>query len=360
MNSRMTASSYIDGDDNNIPSLTLTEDMSVSPEGSPIASSYVDSPAADKDQAGITRGMKPFFDPLARTAKGDLPAGAGGGRKQNDNGAERKEQGGAKPPSISKQLDFSNLRTFLTTPIPPNFLMQCYIVRDRKGFSKKLFPTYELYLQSEDRFLLAAQKKASNKTSNYCISYDRRDLEKDGPCYLGKVRSNFVGTEFVFFDSGKNPQDFSPNSDPQTAREELGCALYESNIMGSRGPRKMSVLLPSVDRKNQRTLWKPIKSTESILAAHASGNEAGLITLMNKTPKWNDQVGAYVLNFNGRVTMASVKNFQLIDEADPDTVVLQFGRVGKELFTMDFMWPLSPMQAFMICISSFDYKLACE
>ena len=33
--------------------------------------------------------------------------------------------------------------------------------------------------------------------------------------------------------------------------------------------------------------------------------------LKNKFPKWNEHVGAYVLNFNGRVTRASVKNFQL-------------------------------------------------
>ena len=85
-----------------------------------------------------------------------------------------------------------------------------------------------------------------------------------------------------------------------------------------------------------------------------------LTALINKPPRWNEQVGAYVLNFNGRVTMASVKNFQLVTPDDHDAVVLQFGRVGKDLFTMDYQYPLSPLQAFAICLSSFDYKLACE
>lgn len=71
-------------------------------------------------------------------------------------------------------------------------------------------------------------------------------------------------------------------------------------------------------------------------------------------------VGAYVLNFNGRVTMASVKNFQLVDPDDQENVLLQFGRVGKDVFNMDYQWPLSPLQAFAICLSSFDYKIACE
>ena len=33
---------------------------------------------------------------------------------------------------------------------------------------------------------------------------------------------------------------------------------------------------------------------------------------------------------------------------------------GKDHFTMDFTWPLNPFQAFCICISSLDNKLACE
>jgi tubby-related protein 1 len=34
--------------------------------------------------------------------------------------------------------------------------------------------------------------------------------------------------------------------------------------------------------------------------------------------------------------------------------------VGKDLFNVDFAWPMSPYQAFAICLSSFDYKFACE
>lgn len=82
-------------------------------------------------------------------------------------------------------------------------------------------------------------------------------------------------------------------------------------------------------------------------------------TYRNKQPKWNEQKGAYVLNFNKRVTEASVKNFQLVDMTNPDLVYLQFGRVGKETFNLDFRYPLSPFQAFTLCLSCFDYKLGC-
>lgn len=52
-------------------------------------------------------------------------------------------------------------------------------------------------------------------------------------------------------------------------------------------------------------------------------NFRDLVYLINKPPRWNEQVGAYVLNFSGRVTMASVKNFQLVDPDEQNAVLLQ-------------------------------------
>ena len=35
-------------------------------------------------------------------------------------------------------------------------------------------------------------------------------------------------------------------------------------------------------------------------------------------------------------------------------------QVGEDMFTLDYRWPLSAVQAFGIALSSFDNKLACE
>ena len=99
-----------------------------------------------------------------------------------------------------------------------------------------------------------------------------------------------------------------------------------------------------------------IDQFEDMLGEPRKLRAAGLFPMINKPPRWNDQVGAYVLNFNGRVTMASVKNFQLIHPEDTERVVLQFGRVGKDKFTMDFMWPMTPMQGELY---SFYFLLKC-
>lgn len=49
-----------------------------------------------------------------------------------------------------------------------------------------------------------------------------------------------------------------------------------------------------------------------------------------------------------------------LTSSSADYLVLQFGRVAPDMFTMDFCFPLCPLQAFAICLSSFDGKLACE
>ena len=41
-----------------------------------------------------------------------------------------------------------------------------------------------------------------------------------------------------------------------------------------------------------------------------------LVELRNKAPVWNEETQSYVLNFHGRVTQASVKNFQIVHEND--------------------------------------------
>jgi len=43
-----------------------------------------------------------------------------------------------------------------------------------------------------------------------------------------------------------------------------------------------------------------------------------------------------------------------------DEVILQFGKIGKDLFTMDYQYPISSFQAFAICLNSFATTVACE
>lgn len=132
---------------------------------------------------------------------------------------------------------------------------------------------------------------------------------------------------------------------------------------------------------------------ESLLSRWQNHSLDNLIELHNKAPVWNDDTQSYVLNFHGRVTQASVKNFQIVHDNDrkysslfvlsfphtsglqywlthwlfdcfprtlADYIVMQFGRVAEDIFTLDYNYPMCALQAFAIGLSSFDSKLACE
>lgn len=43
-----------------------------------------------------------------------------------------------------------------------------------------------------------------------------------------------------------------------------------------------------------------------------------------------------------------------------DYIVMQFGRISEDTFTMDYRYPMCAVQAFAVALSSFDSKLACE
>jgi hypothetical protein len=85
-----------------------------------------------------------------------------------------------------------------------------------------------------------------------------------------------------------------------------------------------------LDENGQIIKWKDGSSAsgdggqgDDMMNRMKDRNFRDLVYLINKPPRWNEQVGAYVLNFNGRVTMASVKNFQLVDPDEQNAVVLQ-------------------------------------
>lgn len=52
--------------------------------------------------------------------------------------------------------------------------------------------------------------------------------------------------------------------------------------------------------------------------------------------------------------------FLLVFLSAADYIVMQFGRVAEDVFTMDYNYPMCALQAFAIALSSFDSKLACE
>jgi len=253
---------------------------------------------------------------------------------------------------------------FVTKPAPEGQLIHCRIKRMKTD--SKRFPMYVLEMESEGTggaktFLLCAKKRQGKQTSNYIISHSQGDLDREGDGFIAKLRANFMGTHFTCYDNGINPEKVVKSKHTgKEIRSELTAVIFEKNYLGMKGPRQMTVLMPALDNDQIPYVVRPRIKRDTILERHAMSRTTDLIQLNNKKPQWNEGTQSYVLNFKGRVTEASVKNFQLVHEKDEDYVILQFGRVESDLFTMDFQYPMTAVQAFAISLSSFDGKLACE
>ncbi|KAL3531418.1 hypothetical protein ACH5RR_010740 [Cinchona calisaya] len=304
-------------------------------------------------------------------------------------------------PEISGKLTFP---ISLKQPGPRDTLFQCLVKRNRSN------QTYYLYLSlNEDsnddgKFLLAARRCRRPTCTDYIVSLNAEDVSKGSSTYIGKLRSNFLGTKFTIYDA--QPPCVGARITKSRSTKLVGMKQvsprvpagnfpvahisYELNVLGSRGPRRMHCIMDAIPISAiepdgvapTQTEFLPSGSDslpslpffrskssrmDSIHGRPMSTDKDDILVLKNKAPRWHEQLQCWCLNFSGRVTVASVKNFQLVASLDSgvggqeqDNVIIQFGKVGKDVFTMDYKYPISAFQAFAICLSSFDTKIACE
>ncbi|URE35096.1 Tub family [Musa troglodytarum] len=334
---------------------------------------------------------------------------------------------------IVRSPEFCGKLTFpisLKQPGPRDGMIQCFIKRDKSKL------TYHLYLclspavlGENGKFLLSAKRNPRTTCTEYVISTDAGNISRSSSTYVGKLRSNFIGTKFRIYDT-QPPYDgllcVLWTNKPQVLLQEslsqgpVGQLPHSSGNIRTECPRhtrtrRMHCIMHSIpsalepggivpgqpDNLIARSLEDSFRSMSSLssfmdrsldfsssrFSATSGRAQEGLdattdttkerpLVLRNKPPRWHEQLQCWCLNFRGRVTIASVKNFQLIAAATQpaavgpttaqpsgsghDKIILQFGKVAKDTFTMDYRYPLSAFQAFAICLSSFDTKLACE
>ncbi|XVF04371.1 hypothetical protein REPUB_Repub05bG0076700 [Reevesia pubescens] len=267
----------------------------------------------------------------------------------------------------------------LKQPGPHDFPKQCIIKRSKKNSTFYLYLALTPSFTDKGKFLLAARRYRHGSHIEYIISLDADDLSQGSNAYVGKLSSDFLGTNFTIYDSQPPHSGAKPSSSRASRRFaskqispqvpagnfEVGQVSYKFNLLKSRGPRRMvcSIKCPLPE---ERTDDKQLDDSKMKMPECAA---SGHTILRNKAPRWHEHLQCWCLNFHGRVTVASVKNFQLVaivDQSQPggkgdeETVLLQFGKVGDDIFTMDYRQPLSAFLAFAICLTSFGTKLACE
>ncbi|KAH1260332.1 Tubby-like F-box protein 2 [Glycine max] len=265
----------------------------------------------------------------------------------------------------------------LKQPGPRDSPIQCFIRRNKET------STYLLYFglvpseNDSNKLLLAAKRIRRATGTGFVISLAADDFSRASNKYVGKLRQ------------------VSPRV--PACSYLVSTVSYELNVLCTRGPRRMHCVMnsipvsaiqeggnaptptsfpqifdepfspsPALKEKAQVTDLNSASLSEPPVLSQGSTEQ---LALKNKAPRWHEQLQCWCLNFKGRVSVASVKNFQLVAAVDPshnisaeeqEKVILQFGKIGKDIFTMDYCYPLSTFQAFAICLSSFDTKPACE
>ena len=215
-------------------------------------------------------------------------------------------------------------------------LLQCFMERKKSTFGPQ---ELTLKLQSDDRALLVARK--TSRSGNYHIFDATRGqvgaYSKKGGNYLGKL----IAPKNTDLGGGSAHHRVLVDGTQRKLEHALFIHKRTSTItsfVDGAKPRQVSVALPGTSAKAE-------------LLKRFSHSDDSLTVLEQRQPKLVD--GQYSLNFYGRATVASVKNFQLVPGLADDTVVYQLGKVGDHEFNLDFAPPFTPFSAFALAVSQF-------
>ncbi|UJR24817.1 hypothetical protein I4U23_006192 [Adineta vaga] len=236
---------------------------------------------------------------------------------------------------------------FIFTAIPKEMTkyLQCRMIREKSLLSEIFYFQIEFENNEEPITLLTAEKvRKTLGQSQYLISLDSSfDCNS---CSAELIAKNMTGTEYMLY-------KYNDNDDQ---REVLAVILYESNFLGLKGPRRTNVLLPKVDPEMQ-----PLFKDDEIQEFSSEEPDDSFVHLYNTAPVWSSENGSYVIRFDGinRITIPSVKNFQLfiLDNNNDEHKVMEFGRMSDKIFSCDFRYPLSFVQAFSIGLTAFETRL---
>jgi len=258
-------------------------------------------------------------------------------------------------------------------------IVRCYVLRDRPRTGLVHGRRYTLVLGSDyeagtgKRLLVASHQIAATKSLYNVYLHPSEAAAGKVSRRLGQLSSSPYGTLFELY-AAQSHASVGP-----LKRKKSGHIRYSFNMIGGRGPRSvrvdMSAAAASDDggvpaaRPRLGTTRRCLSEAclplgrgggEYAPAAPLASKDVGGLLFENKLPRWHDMLQCWCLDFGGRVKCASVKNFQLVTRGEQEDVILQFGKVDCDTFTMDFRpASLSALHAFMICLSSFDAKLSC-
>ncbi|WIA33238.1 hypothetical protein OEZ86_006380 [Tetradesmus obliquus] len=244
----------------------------------------------------------------------------------------------------------------LHLPGPSSSIVQCYVRRINGMLG--MAPSFELRLESSDELLAVARRRKKSATSSYLISTgaSAAAVTRGDEELTGKLKANVLGTEFLLCGKGGDPVlhkgfnaqllavNFKPTINQVKAgpRTMTACVPVPEAMQawdGSAGNGQYDSLLTCMDAARARELPMSL--------------ERNLVMLHTMKPHYDPVKEVHYLDFKGRVTKLSTKNFQLVhwdhnSNQLGNDLVMQFGKKGHGEYALDFCYPLSLLQAFAL------------
>lgn len=261
--------------------------------------------------------------------------------------------------------------------------VQCLLVRDVTSGPRERY-RLSFQLSSLDGGTAVVPAMVAQKENSVGGHYNLFDLSRAGPeaaltkkagHFIGKLRQDLaVGSKRLRIFPSKDHAS-SPTStvsytlfNSNEGKDKLGVFIYDAPGLitqwrDGQPPRKLRAIL--ADNCNSRCdaavlpdNWTEQLDPTTLSITHGTGSadadaaasDPSIVELKTKEPFFD--AGQYRLNFRGRVTVPSVKNFQLGD--DDRNVLLQFRRVSDHKFHLDYRRPFCAATAFAAALTQFD------
>ncbi|XP_076862611.1 tubby-related protein 4-like isoform X2 [Brachyhypopomus gauderio] len=147
-------------------------------------------------------------------------------------------------------------------------------------------------------------------------------------------------TTSEFQDSSESESEFIVNGDELMNQSQSSKKAWKA---------KKSLRSGGCEFDDIKSLRKAVEKEDCCL-----DNEGFVYIMANKQPLWNEATQVYQLDFGGRVTQESAKNFQIELEGRQ---VMQFGRIDGNAYILDFQYPFSAVQAFAVALANVTQRL---
>lgn len=182
---------------------------------------------------------------------------------------------------------FKPIEINLFHPVHEGIRANFRITRDNSAL-KYFTPEFALFPEDSDSPLLFARKVSPLVFS---LSLERGEWHPSSARWVGRLVSNFSGSELNLY-----------LRLPNRAEEQLACTIvYCNSYLQFAQPRRIALYLP----------LRPLPSSSPSLAQVWKESPDSVRVLQSRPPRWDGPSRCYKLDFSGRATVSSVKNFIL-------------------------------------------------